>query len=442
MNILCIDPTASFLDFAMRAEAQGHHVRVWMGPDQKEGNARFTVGDGLVDKLPGGVNGWKPSARWADLILVSDNCKYMRDVQSLHDQGFPVFSMNCEVTRWEMERDYGQSVFEEAGIACLPAVRFKNVSEARAYQLTNMDKRFVSKPNADVSKALSYVSKSPDDMLFMLDYWEKHSTVKCPFIFQEFFPGTEMAVGGWVGPNGFSQYFLENFEFKKLMNDDKGCNTGEQGTVMKYVTAEESQLAREMLLPLEMRLVREGYRGYIDVAVMISDKGEVRPLEFTSRHGWPLFQIQQALHPDVCEWMLDLLQGHDTFQPYRDIATGVVVTIPDFPYSHMSRKEVSGYPVWGITSENRFNVHPCEMKLGEGYVDGKKQPMMVTAGDYILVGSGTGTTVRSASDRAYRLLDQLEIPNSPMYRTDIGCRLEKQLPKLQRNGYATAWEYA
>jgi phosphoribosylamine---glycine ligase len=440
MNVFLIDPTASFLDFALRAEAQGHDVRVFMGPDKR--GDRTPVGDGLLHK----IDDIQKGARWADLILASDNAKYVRDLQGLHDRGFPVFAPNAECTTWELDRSKGQKVLMDAGIECLPCIEFTNYEVAKAHQLANKDKRYVSKPSADVDKALSYVSKSFKDMCFMLDYWKKHNNKKVPFIFQEFCPGIEMAVGGWMGRDGFLGHVLENFEFKKLMPGEKGPNTGEMGTVMKYCTWSESKLAQEMLAPLESRLIRCGYTGFIDVAVMIGTdgerKGKVNPLEFTTRHGWPLFQIQQALHPDICNWMHDALHGKDTFTPYTDVACGIVCAMPDFPYSHFTRKEVTGFPVWGINTSNRFNFHPCEMMLGESYGDsGRMEPMLVTAGDYVAVVTGTGSTVGKAKDKAYANLNEFEIPNSPIFRNDIGNRLEKQLPELQKYGYATAWEF-
>ena len=423
----------------MRCEALGHEVRVFMGPC-KDGS-RYPVGDGLLTKVPE----WQGSMRWADLIITSDNVKYLKEMESYRRAGYPIFGPNMEVTDWELERGTGQDIFEDHGIKCLPSTIFKTYDEAIDFLNKNPECRYVSKPTGDADKALSYVSKSSQDMMFMLSYWKKKTTKKVPFLFQEFTPGIEMAVGGWVGRDGFLSHFLENFEFKKLMNDEVGVNTGEMGTAMKYVTAEESLLARTVLLPLEAALIRSGYTGYIDVAVIIDKKGNPWPLEFTSRPGWPLFQIQQALHPDPCQWMLDALNGKDTFKPFDDIAIGVVVTMPDFPYSHMTRKEVTGFPVWGITTKNRFNVHPCEMMLGEAPVleNGKikTKQMMVTAGDYVLVVTGTEPTISEAKDSAYDVLRQLEIPNSPIYRTDIGCRLEKQIPELQSLGYATSWEW-
>jgi phosphoribosylamine--glycine ligase len=440
MNVLCIDPTASFLDFALRAEAQGHTVRVFMGPD-KHGD-RYPVGDGLITKVPD----FRPSMKWADLILCSDNCKYMVELEGYRNRGFPLFTSNCEVTAWELDRARGQQVMEECGIECLPTIEFKNYRDAHAHQMTNKGIRYVSKPSADVDKALSYVSKGYQDMCFMLDYWEKNQKKKVPFIFQEFCPGIEVAVGGWMGRDGFLSHFLENFEFKKLMPGEVGVNTGEMGTVMKYVTIEESRLAQELLLPIESRLIREGYTGYIDVAVMVGTegarKGRLNPLEFTSRHGWPLFQIQQALHPDICSWMGEALAGRDTFAPYKDVALGIVTAMPDFPYSKLTRKEVTGFPIWGLSADNRYNFHPCELMLGESYGDsGKIEPMMVSAGDYLAVITGTGKTISKAKDHAYSNLKEFEIPNSPIFRTDIGNRLEKQLPELQKYGYAESWEW-
>jgi len=438
MNILLIDATSCFLDFALRCEAAGHSVRVFMGPTKEGG--RSEVGDGLIEK----VNAWEPHMKWADLIMCSDNTKYLHALEPYRKRGFPLWGPSVATAAWELERGTGQRVLEAAGIDTIPSICFSSYPQAIA-MVKRTQKRYVSKPDGDADKALSYVSKSPADMCFMLDHWQRVGKGKPNFLMQEFIPGIEMAVGGWFGRNGFSQYFLENFEFKKLMNGEVGVNTGEMGTLMRYVTEEQSCLAQKMLCPLEGELFRQGYTGFIDVSVIIDKKGNPWPLEFTCRPGWPLFQIQQALHPEPVEWMLDLLQGRDMFKPDLEIAAGVVMAIPDFPYSTLTKKAVTGFPVWGITNKNRHCIHPAEMKLGKGpvQVNGSivEKPMMVTAGDYVLVTSGTGDTVRDACECAYAVLKELEIPNSPMYRTDIGQRLQKQLPELRALGYATAWKY-
>lgn len=437
-NILIIDPTAASLDFALRCEAQDHTVKVWM-PLDKDGS-RQVIGDGLITK----VSNWRSWMKWADLIFLTDNAKLMRELEPFRREGFPIFGPGVTGASWELERGTGQDVLFRAGIPCLESEIFSNYDQAIAY-LTANPRRFVSKPTGDADKALSYVSKGPEDMMFMLEYWKRQQKMKVPFLFQEFTPGIEMAVGGWVGRDGFLGHFLENFEFKKLMPGEIGVNTGEMGTVMKYVTAEDSLLAQKMLLPLEAELIRTGYTGYIDVAVIIDKKGTPWPLEFTARPGWPLFQIQQVLHPDACCWMVDALNGIDSFRPMTQIAVGVVVAMPDFPYGRLTRKAVTGFPVWGISDTNRYFIHPAEMMMGEApVVEGerfKREGMMVSAGDYLLIATGRKNTVAAAREAAYKTVKQLTIPNSPIYRNDIGLRLEGQLTELQRMGYATDWDW-
>lgn len=421
---------AASLDYALRCEAQGHEVKVWL-PKHKDGT-RNTIGDGLVTK----VENWASWMKWAELIFLTDNARYVRELERYREEGYPIFGPNVEGTCWELERGTGQAVLETHGIKCIESITFSNYDAALDYLKAN-PKRYVSKPTGDADKALSYVSKSEEDMEFMLENWKRRLKQKVPFLFQEFVPGIEMAVGGWVGRNGFLLHFLENFEFKKLLPGEIGVNTGEMGTVLKYVTAEESALAREMLLPLEAALIRIGYTGYIDVAVIIDQKGNPWPLEFTTRPGWPLFQIQQILHPDVAEWMRDALCGLDTFKPSDKIAVGVVVAIPDFPYNKLKQEELSDYPVFGVTDQNRYFLHPSELKLG--YF--RNEPLMVSAGNYLLTVSGLGDSVSEAQEAAYKRVKSLVIPNSPIYRNDIGLRLQQQLTELQELGYATAWEW-
>lgn len=438
MNILLIDSQSCFLDFAIRCQEAGHTVRWFVGPNKDYSKSLTGIGFGMR------VSAWEPHMKWADLIVLSDNAKYVSDLESYRNRGFPIFGPNKEVTFWELDRAKGQEILEQHGIKIIPSVEFKNYDQAITYVKANM-KRYVSKPNGDVDKALSYVSKSPADMCFMLEYWKKQGKMKDKFILQEFHGGIEVAVGGWMGRDGFSQWWCENFEHKKLMNDDKGVNTGEMGTVLQYTR--ESALADYLLKPLEPELIRQGYTGYIDVSVIIDKNGNIWPLEFTSRPGWPLFQIQTALHKgDPAEWMYDLINGVDSFNPSTQVAAGVVMAMPDFPYSRLTKKECYGYPIYGIDAPSvRKHIHPAECAWDKAPCEenGKiiSKEMLVTAGDYVLVVTGTGSSVKEAKEAAYKNVNRVELPNSPIYRTDIGCRLEKQIPLLQECGYCENWEY-
>ncbi|MFM0357956.1 phosphoribosylglycinamide synthetase C domain-containing protein [Paraburkholderia nemoris] len=188
------------------------------------------------------------------------------------------------------------------------------------------------------------------------------------------------------------------------------------------------------------------YVGDIDMNCMVDKKGTAWPLEFTCRPGWPAFRIMQACHKgDPVQWMLDLIKGENTLKVNTDVAIGVVMAQPDFPYSNATGKEVTGIPVFGMDDVPRNLVSPADMMMGKvaSLKNGKvtQIEMPVTCGDYVIVCTGLGSTVSKAKEAAYKVVDKISFPNSPMYRTDIGARLEEQLPLLQKHGYATEFVF-
>lgn len=440
MNVLIIDCSGVGLDFAIKCQAYGHDVNLFIRHN-KEGS-RNENGDGIVKR----VAEWESHMDWADLIFCTDNIFYIHPLERYRDKGYPIIGPSIDTNTWEQNREHGAEIMEKCGIKVIPSQKFKNYDEAIAHVMKT-NKRYVSKPLGDGNKALSYVSKSPADMIFMLQKWKKTNAYKGEFILQEFHPGIEVAVGGWFGPAGFSKHFCVNHEFKKLLAGDLGVSTGEEGTIVYYT--QESLLADKVLKPLEDYLHALGYTGYIDVNCIIDDDGTPWPLEFTMRPGWPLFMIQQALHRgDPVEWMLDLVDGKDTLRVSNKVACGVVISMPDYPYDGTNKKELSGYPLFDLELEDACeNIHFADVKMGKApaMVNGKVKAdveQFVTAGSYVCIVTGTGDTVEEAADDCYtRIKKKINIPNSIGYRIDIGKRLEKQLPELKKLGYCCGKRY-
>jgi len=440
MKILVIDATGCGLSYALHCQAYGHDVKMFERHN-KDGS-RSEIGDGGLVKR---VTNWEDHMKWADLIFCTDNVFYIYALERYRDQGYPIFGPSIDTNRWEQERDHGEKILEKAGISCIPSRTFEKYDEAIAYVMEN-PRRYVSKPIGDGAKDLSYVAKDAADMVYMLMKWKKDNAYKGKFILQEFRKGIEFAVGGWFGPAGFNKEFCESWEHKKLMDGELGVATGEQGTVVRYT--QDSKLADEMLKPLEDMLHGLGYTGYIDVNCIIDKDGKAWPLEFTMRPGWPLFNIQLSLHRgDPAQWMLDLINGKDSLRVYDKVATGVVITMPDFPYDKMNKKENSGYPMWGLTMDDAVgDVHLCDVQWGKAPAmsDGEVKlnvPMFVTAGNYVCTVVGLGESVEESREAVYKRIKQkINIPNSIMYRTDIGEKVQKWLPDMLDFGYATGVE--
>ena len=436
-KVLIIDPSGQALDISIRAKQHGHEVRHYV----KDTPKTKWIGDGLIEI----VRDYEPALKWAELVFLADNVKY--DPPRFDSLRPTIKGLIVGPTRdqaqWELDRSTGMDVLKKHGIKVPVSQEFNSYDKAIAFVKAN-PVRWVSKPSGDADKALSYCSNSAADMVYMLERWKKKG-MKRDFILQEFIPGCEMAVGAWFGPSGWATPWCENFEFKKLMDGDMGVATGEQGTVLRYVA--KSKLARTVLEPLTETLEETGYCGYIDVNCIIDDQGSVWPLEFTCRPGWPTFNIQQELHPgDPIEWVTALARGEEPPVQEDLIAIGVVLSIPDYPYSHLTRKEVIGCPVYGAEATNP-HIHFCEVMAAKCPVEGERgsiveRTMPATAGDYVLVMSAAADTVYDAKRTCYRRLKQLNLPSSPMYRTDIGDRLSKQLPQMQKLGFATGMEFS
>lgn len=436
MRLLCIDVFGeSVLDWLLRCKADGHQVK-WFISER-----RTPIGRGLIDI----VDDWRKWMHWADVVFLTDNLKYLKELDYWRLKGIKIVGPSVEGASWELNRTLGMKVLEKHGIECPAYKEFSDYDAAITY-VKKQDRPFVSKPcGEETDKALSYVAKSPADLVYMLERWKKSSKLKGKFILQEKISGIEMGVGRWVGPGGFNQGYEENVEFKKLMPGDCGPNTGEMGSFLRFV--KQSKLGKLVLDPLEETLEKMDYLGCVDVNCIIDEKGKPWPLEFTMRPGWPAFLIQQSIHMgDHLEWLYDLASGHDSrVFVYDKAAIGVVLAIGDFPHSHMTKKEVTGVPIMNIRSSFKDNLHPCQVMAGEAPCDVGGDvatlPCWVTAGDYVMVVTGTGERVSEAARRAYAALKKINVPGGSFYRNDIGKKLSSQLPKLHKQGYLTGQEY-
>ena len=448
MKILVIDVASNALDLCLRWQEQGHDVK-WYDKPRSDGTPR-RAGEGLVHKIRDFDELRKKWIGWADMIYTPDNTCYLDLLEPYRKIGYPVYGCNLDTVEWELDREVGQKVMEECGLKTIPGKTFHDYDTAAAY-VKKQGVAMVSKPSGDGERAMSYVSNNAADLVYMLMRWKgiekyRKAAKEMGFILQEKVSGVaEMAVGGWFIPGvGWSKAgWVENFEHKSLFAGDLGVATGEMGTVVRVV--KKSKLADMMLKPITDHLHRIGYVGYIDVATIIGETGTPWPLEFTCRDGWPIrHNLTSLIEGDQAQWMRDALDGKDTLKIRTDVVSlSVVMALPDFPYSHVTNRELCGIPIYG--AEDMKHLHWSEVMMGEAprEVNGKvvDLPGPVTAGDYTLIATGEGETVSGARRSAYNAIKKVKIPNSPFYRIDIGVKMKKQLPILQKLGFATGMEY-
>lgn len=440
-RILILDQECMALDFVLRCAAVGHEVRWYRFSPRKpirdgEGFKGFTI-----------IDDWRPSMDWVGkdgLIWLSGNFRFLHELDRWREFGFKVFGPTVASARLEIERGAGMEAMQAVGIEVPPYQTFNGLAETEVFARKS-DRAWVFKPMGDADdKAMTYVADDPADLVGWLRRQIAAGKQVNQCMLQEKIDMlAEIGVSGWMGPDGFlPDRWQVCFEHKKLMNGEIGPNTGEQGTVCQYV--ETDKLADHMLKPMEPVLRALGHRGDFAVGAMIDTKGRAWPLEFTARAGWPAFFIQLASHRgDPAKWMLELLNGRDTLRVSQDVAIGVVLAQPRYPYNASPPDLVEGNPISGI-EEAWADIHPVSVMLGKGpvmqggkVVDG---PSYQTTGEMVAVATGLGGTVTKARRRVYGTVDTVRFPNR-MYRTDIGDGLEDKLPALHRHGFAADMEF-
>jgi phosphoribosylamine---glycine ligase len=431
MRVLFIEDEGG-VDVSMRAMQHGHQVKVFT---RQYDPLKRPVGRGLVDLVPD----WRPWMRWADLVFMESNNSYMHEMPRWRREGCLIVGGDDRSAAWEIDRSCGMAALQKAGIPIPEYREFTDYDSAIAY-VKRCDQPFASKPSGKCDdKSLSYVAKTPDELVYKLNQWKaKHHRPPFPFILQEKLDGLEFAVGAWFGPAGFAPGWEENWEHKKLMPGDTGPNTGEMGTVLRYVR--HCKLADQVLRPLEAQLDELGYVGNIDVNCIIDNNGHPWPLEFTTRFGWPTFTIQMSLFEwDPIEFLMELCHGGNLEGAYRfnQPCVGVIPVLPPFPATPKDYAQIVGIPILEAADDFSFEEiqawTPDRSGITADYA---------TAGMIVGVATKAAPTVRQAAKGCYQELKELHIPCSPFWRNDIGTTLKTQLPKLQQHGYALGMNYA
>ena len=435
--IIEVEGEATGLGIALKARDWGHDVKYWLPPSRQE----LTFGEGLVDR----PRDWEPLMDSADLVIVNGNSRYANKLESYFESGYPIFGANARSAALELDRALGQQVLESVGVQVLPYVTVEDLNDAIEYVTASKEPVVIKPWGGEGDKSLTCVASSPEEAIFQLERWRDQG-LNSKLMLQKKADGVEIGIAGWFSPqSGWLRMVEESWEHKRFLNDDLGQNTGEQGTVLRHV--QESLLFDRVLKPLTDYLYQIGYVGDCSVNCIVDSDGVPWPLEFTSRLGWPDFNIrQEVIDHDPVEWMSAMLAGRDEFNPRPDIAVGVVMTHGDYPISNDPHEKWSGFPIH-FDEESANHIHWQMVRMGmEPVIDDdgnlRHRRCLTTAGTYVAIATGSGSTVESAIMGAYAVTGGVKWPSNRMYRTDVGKKLQYELPLLQSLGYARGMSYS
>ena len=432
MRILFISSAnmiAANLAYVMKNE--GHEVKLFIDePDRKE---NF---DGMVEK----TDDWEKELKWvgkgAGSLIVFDDIGYGKKQDQLRAEGYSVFGGSALADKLESDREYGQKIFQEAGMKIVPIKNFKDIPSTIDF-IKKHKGSWVIKQNGSASKSLNYVSHFDDghDLINVLENYQTNLKGEMRTItLQQKIKGVEIACAryfngtDWVGP------IEMNIEHKKFFPGDMGPATSEMGTLAWYDEDENNRLFQETLSKIKPYLQEISYRGCIDINCIVNETGAY-PLEATSRFGSPINYLQTEFHRSPWGKLLKAIADGENYDLKCKRGYGVVVllTVPPFPYAkklrEMSPKGMNIYfdPILEERHFHHVHFEGVAMKKSGN----RNQYYVSDYQGYILYVTAVDKTVNLARAKINKLIGHIYIPKM-FYRHDIGTNfVEDSYDKLR-----------
>lgn len=411
-------------NIAWRTHQEGHLVKYC--------NDHLGEEDALDGFLPK-VKNWRRHIAWADVIVFDEVFGYGAIAEKLRAKGKLVLGGTTYTDRLEEDRSFGQQELKKAGVPILRYFEFSSCKAAGRY-LKQHPGQYVVKVSGKMQndKNLVYVGQLADgsDVAQMLEHYQERYGFKITgLILQKRVNGVEIALGAFFNGQKFIYPINLNFEHKKLFPGDLGPNTGEIGTHMLW--SESNVVFDRTLKKMENKLRAVNYRGYIDLACIVNQRG-IYPLELTCRFGFPTINIQyEGLTMPVGEFLYWLAAGRDfKIKTKVGFQVGLRVLVPPNPYRN---QEIFNAYAKGVRVMFRQPSKLDGIQL-EDVKKIKGQWIITGSCGNVLVVTGSGLTLADAQKQMYRRVKNVIIPNM-YYRNDVGDRWYREKDLLAKWGY-------
>jgi phosphoribosylamine--glycine ligase len=370
-----------------------------------------------------------------DGLVVFDDVGYGKIQDQLRLEGYKVFGGSELGERLELDRSFGQKIFQQYGMTVVPLISFADSREAIEYVRLH-PKKWVVKFNNQSSKSYTYVGYLEDgsDVVNLLQtYIINSEEINSAVTLQEQIEGVEVGVGRYFNGNDWVGPVEINFEHTRLFPGDIGPITSEMGTVAWFEEPENCRLYLETIDALKPFLQEANFRGDFEVNFIVNDSG-IYPLEATTRFGSPIVHLHsEMLITPWAELLYALAAGENIDVKWkRGFGIVAMLATPPFPYAFGSREHScygTNIIIEETTEKNLQHIHFEEIgknEHGQLYVSDSR--------GYVLFVTAQADSISTARRRVEKVLQSIHIPRS-FYRNDIGVRVFKRdLPYLLERG--------
>jgi phosphoribosylamine--glycine ligase len=320
--------------------------------------------------------------------------------------GIPVFGPTRAAARLEASKSFAKDVMARAGVATAASESFIEPGPAKSY-LDRSEGPYVVKADGLAAGKGVLVTESREEAARWVDHCLEggFGTAGASVLIEDYLEGPEVSVFAVCTDKGAVPLEPAR-DYKRLLDDDQGPNTGGMGAYSPVTDLPEGLVTTTMhqvIEPTLARMAEDGnpFRGFLYAGLVVTADGP-KVLEFNVRLGDP---ETQAVLPRMDSDLIDVLEG--ARPRWSAMATvNVVLAAAGYPEA-----PISGDVIRGIES-----VPDDVLVFHAGTAaDGNK---LVVDGGRVLNLVGTGPNIDEARTRAYEAVASLGWPGM-QFRTDI-----------------------
>lgn len=322
--------------------------------------------------------------------------------------------------RLEGSKDFAKQFMEAEGI---PTARYRSftadtLAEGQAFLETLQPPYVLKADGLAAGKGvliLDSLDEAKKELAEMLSgmFGASSATV----VIEEFLSGIECSVFVLTDGNGGYRVLPVAKDYKRILEGDKGPNTGGMGAVspVPFADAEFMRKVDERIIrPTVEGLRRRGidYKGFIFLG-LINVGGEPMVIEYNVRMGDPetevvMLRIASDLVPLLAAAARGNLGDMPLEQDPRTVATVMLVS-GGYPGSYAKGKTITGADA-ADSDPDTIIFH-----AGTALRDGQ----LVTSGGRVMALSSYGDTLQQALGRSYAMADKVDF-DGKTFRRDIG----------------------